>query len=167
MTTAVSFLQQQGDSINVLLIAVKRPDVWDEKRLSILVYRDNSMQANTRPTTGHNIYLSIYLSICLSVRPSVRPHTHTHIIPTWITPVFHTDSLDWRSFWPPLLIYKYLQQRKSVWKKENGICYLARGLLMSCSAATLVASSGNRWIWCPRATPSLWLWVVRRLHQCS
>ncbi len=76
MTTAVSFLQQQGDSINVLLIAVKRPDVWDEKRLSILVYRDNSMQANTRPTTGHNIYLSIYLSVCPSIRLSV--HTHTH-----------------------------------------------------------------------------------------
>ncbi len=33
MTTAVCFLQQQGDSINVLLIAVKWPDVWDEKRL--------------------------------------------------------------------------------------------------------------------------------------
>ncbi len=62
------------------------------------------------------IYLSIYLSVCPS---SVCPSTHTHIIPTWITPVFRTDSLDWRSFWPPLLIYKYLQQRKSVWKKRK------------------------------------------------
>lgn len=64
MTTAVSFLQQQGDSINVLLIAVKRPDVWDEQRLSIRLrwYIGTTQYRPTPRPIGHNINASIHPS---------------------------------------------------------------------------------------------------------